>query len=757
MWVKSASIVVLLSLLGTVFVAIPENSQAVSWSTPVAIGDGYGGNSDSPSSASNELGQMIVAWTTWRYNSSSYIVANRYLPGEGWTGPVVLVENTAEKGYAVVGIDDDGNCVVVWAQEPGIQSRTYTTGVGWGPVVPVTPSATQWSYETGLAVAPDGSAMAIWTENANQAYGPWYASYRPAGGSWEQPIEFQTTADDIMNARLACDGSGKFMVVFTLYSDSRFGVWANMYTPGTGWDKEARIESQTYNAYDLNIAMNRAGEAVVVWQQFGYPDWNSATAFANHYSPENGWGTEVPIEDINSGGCDPPVVSVDGDGNAVSIWRGVNADMMGSCLRTNTYTAGVGWETPATLDHSSDPLSERLSVGIVGSDTYAAWMRVVFVGDMTQGYELIANHHNYTMGWEDPALITADIASSPSVTADNLGGAAIFWFGNSSAPNMYVSQYLVSTPPTPPGTVIDVNQGTSVTVFEMTGWIEGHDFGLETLMSTGGTFYTVAMNEERYTVTSDGKYVTINGFRDPPYPCNGAAVGGNIVAVRLNGVPGYEEGLWASVIVELVLGTEGTAESAVNALGPVDQVGPYLDSPCTYLGDYNSSMTLGFTAGIAPITALLDMDMNTFNLASKGNSVTAYIRLPSGYSVDDIVADSLLLNGAVAAQPGTAKVMQDKKDKVMELSVKFDRVEFASTVQVGENVSVTVTGELVNGTHFDCADSITVINKAKSASIFEGILSPTSGLGFLALIALGMTATVAVVWIERRKRSESQS
>jgi hypothetical protein len=32
-----------------------------------------------------------------------------------------------------------------------------------------------------------------------------------------------------------------------------------------------------------------------------------------------------------------------------------------------------------------------------------------------------------------------------------------------------------------------------------------------------------------------------------------------------------------------------------NALGPVDQIGPYGDSLTTYLGDYHSAIVLGFT------------------------------------------------------------------------------------------------------------------------------------------------------------------
>lgn len=140
-------------------------------------------------------------------------------------------------------------------------------------------------------------------------------------------------------------------------------------------------------------------------------------------------------------------------------------------------------------------------------------------------------------------------------------------------------------------TIIPVSAGTSVTVFEKTGSIFQHTYAISVLMGSGGTFSTNAA--EYYTVTSDGIYVTIHCW-SPEYR-TGHAVGSNIVAVRLNGVPEYPEGLWASFIEEVTLGYNGIGESAENALGPASQIGPYAQSFCTYLGDQHSEIVVGFS------------------------------------------------------------------------------------------------------------------------------------------------------------------
>lgn len=82
------------------------------------------------------------------------------------------------------------------------------------------------------------------------------------------------------------------------------------------------------------------------------------------------------------------------------------------------------------------------------------------------------------------------------------------------------------------GTIMRVDNGTSVTVWERTTAINSYTFSLATLEGAGGTFTTLAF--ERYTVTSDGLYLKIHCYRDNY--ANGTGVGDNIGGVRLDGV-----------------------------------------------------------------------------------------------------------------------------------------------------------------------------------------------------------------------------
>jgi len=102
----------------------------------------------------------------------------------------------------------------------------------------------------------------------------------------------------------------------------------------------------------------------------------------------------------------------------------------------------------------------------------------------------------------------------------------------------------------------------------------------------------------------------------------------------------------------------------------------------------------------------IDIKPDTLNLKSKGKWITAYIELPEGYHATDIDVRSIRLEGEIRVEHS------DMQDGV--LMVKFDRQEL--NYYLGETtgyVTLTVSGELTDGTTFEGSDTIRVIDKGK--------------------------------------------
>jgi hypothetical protein len=107
----------------------------------------------------------------------------------------------------------------------------------------------------------------------------------------------------------------------------------------------------------------------------------------------------------------------------------------------------------------------------------------------------------------------------------------------------------------------------------------------------------------------------------------------------------------------------------------------------------------------------IDFDPDTLNLKSKGKWATMYIELPEGYDVSNIDISTVMLNKQVHAETHPTDIGDYDNDGVVDLMVKFDRSAVQEILEVGEEVEITVAGELIDGTPFEGSDNIRVIEK----------------------------------------------
>jgi hypothetical protein len=111
------------------------------------------------------------------------------------------------------------------------------------------------------------------------------------------------------------------------------------------------------------------------------------------------------------------------------------------------------------------------------------------------------------------------------------------------------------------------------------------------------------------------------------------------------------------------------------------------------------------------IQATINIDPDTLNLNSKGKWITCYIELPGDYDVEDIDVSTIKLNDEVPAESRPTGIGDCDDDGIAELMVKFDRSAVQEILEAGDEVEITVTGELNDDTKFEGSDTIRVINK----------------------------------------------
>ena len=113
------------------------------------------------------------------------------------------------------------------------------------------------------------------------------------------------------------------------------------------------------------------------------------------------------------------------------------------------------------------------------------------------------------------------------------------------------------------------------------------------------------------------------------------------------------------------------------------------------------------------IPATIDFDPDTLNLKSPGTWVTVYIELPigHGYDISELTIDSVMLNDEILAEFKPTNISDYDDDGIPDLMVKFSKKAIRDLLQIGENVIITITGELFDGRKFKGMDTIRVITQ----------------------------------------------
>ena len=110
------------------------------------------------------------------------------------------------------------------------------------------------------------------------------------------------------------------------------------------------------------------------------------------------------------------------------------------------------------------------------------------------------------------------------------------------------------------------------------------------------------------------------------------------------------------------------------------------------------------------VVAVVDADPDVLNLTSRGQYVTCYVELPLEHPVSAVDVPSVLLNYAVRAEPEPSAVGDHDADGIPDLMLKFDRSRVQEILSAGDNVEVSLVGEVGKSVFFG-SDTIEVIGE----------------------------------------------
>jgi hypothetical protein len=330
-----------------------------------------------------------------------------------------------------------GDALAVWYQYDGtrynIWSNSYSPTSSWGASALVHTSSLGDAVEPRIAIDANGDVAAIWRQTiaTTGTLTSIYSKRYTVAGGWGAASAIEGNTGSAAAAQVAGDANGDAIATWFQFNGTSDNVWANRFTATGGWGAPVLLQSGANEANFPQIAMNTAGAACTVWDQFS---GTTETVWANNYAVGSGWTGAGIIQNDNVSTGFAQQVGIDAAGNCLRVWQQTNGAR--TAIFSNRYATGGGGSAAIVVaaDSMFDMVSPQVAVN-AGGEAQAVWLK-----RGTVVTTLWASHYTVAGGWEAGAALQATAnssASNPEIAMDANGNALAVWEEQSNG-SLYV-------------------------------------------------------------------------------------------------------------------------------------------------------------------------------------------------------------------------------------------------------------------------------------------------------------------------------
>lgn len=390
------------------------------WQAPVSIGEVKTMMAPEPWVAVDAVGNATAVW------KKSDVIQGAFRPvGEGWQPPVPISDPEGETYVPQAAVNAEGDATAVWMEADGsnyvVRGALRPAGGSWEAPTLVS-AAGEYAGNPHIALDPDGDAMVVWRgENEGQEVAR--AAYRPAGAAWQAPDDVSIPGEAVQQLRIALYESGEAMVVWAGSTNEAGGhtvVRAAHRPAGGSWEAPVDLSDDDENAFPADVAFDADGNSAVVW---GRSDGTNQIIQAAYLPAGGGWEAPVDLSETDADAMDAvvvlgaPGVSTAAEGVATAMWTRVESAPCPGEFPCYSYTLQA-----AGYDAFPEP-SEGLEVpeaGIAGTPVEISvppqniWSPLLDFGDGVTAASTSATHVYAEPGEYTVRFTSTEVLGYPS-------------------------------------------------------------------------------------------------------------------------------------------------------------------------------------------------------------------------------------------------------------------------------------------------------------------------------------------------------
>lgn len=433
-----------------------SNPQVVSksWHHPASIADYFSFNTQGyqysqVQVAMNDSGDAIIAWqqrdgTTWRVYKSEY--RNRI-----WTHPTSTADAISLGGAsypdAHTAIDNSGRAVVVWIQSDGAKDQVYKSeyrnGVWTHPTSTadhISPSG-QHAQQPNVAMDNNGNAIIVWAQNDGTTGATYYQIFKSEFRNtiWSHPSSLadniSPNGQDATNPAVAMDDNGNTVISWLQSDGANEQIFKSEYRNNTWVHPSSLADNISLDGQPVTypaVAMDNRGNAMIIWTSGPWP----GTLFKSEY--RNGlWthptSTADHVDSFGQTVSEELKLAMDNNGNAIIVSRQTETvSPYTDYIFKSEYRNGLWTHPTSTSDHIS-PSGQKTEIPAVAMDdngnAIIVWEQLDGTGTDWQTFK-----SEYRNGaWNHPAFLADNISPDgtdvmyANVAMGNSGNAMIVW------------------------------------------------------------------------------------------------------------------------------------------------------------------------------------------------------------------------------------------------------------------------------------------------------------------------------------------
>jgi hypothetical protein len=277
------------------------------WSDAVRLSNTPIGEYDFPVIASNENGDLVVAWSfesTATENANDILLMKKASNDAAWSG--TLISSSFDEYKPSVDINTSGDIMIAYQSYQAFKHELRTALIkhdsGTVDVFRVDNLSDSIEFNPYLSLDNDGNAMVIWGESSASSQALLANRYSSSTNTWNTPVMISSSSVSVPvyfdERSLQSDYLNNYYVLW--YDDNKT-IWYNRFSNSTkSWNLAKLVQTDISKLSDrVKFVVLNNGNLMAIWRQ--EEAGNTKIMASMHSAEQDQWTPTYQIDNRTSG------------------------------------------------------------------------------------------------------------------------------------------------------------------------------------------------------------------------------------------------------------------------------------------------------------------------------------------------------------------------------------------------------------------------------------------------------------------------